>query len=210
MIFSPLKISYGKISSHTGKKDIQSKTRLVKALVDSGASESILTKAKADKLPVKNTKQERQWSTAAGVLTTNTKTETSFSFHELHANKIIKQSLHLVDLNINHYDMIIDRDLIRSLGIDINGADMIVHWDDAAIPWRKLYSTTIDVLVLLQYNAPLNSETKRMKRILNAKYTKADLKNIAVSSTHIDLQERNKLYKILKKYESFFDGNLGT
>ena len=54
-------------------KDRQSKTRLVKALVDSGASESILAKAKAGKLPFKKTKQELHWSTSAGVLTTSTK-----------------------------------------------------------------------------------------------------------------------------------------
>ena len=49
-----------------------------------------------------------------------------------------------------------------------------------------------------------------MKRILNAKYTKADLKNIAENSTHIDFKERNELYTLLKKCESLFDGNLGT
>ena len=40
----------------SGKKYRQSKTQLVKALVDSGYSESILTKAKSGKLPVKKTK----------------------------------------------------------------------------------------------------------------------------------------------------------
>ena len=45
-----------------GKKDRQYKTLLVKALVDSEASESILVKAKVEKLPVKKTKQERQCS----------------------------------------------------------------------------------------------------------------------------------------------------
>ena len=38
---------------------------------------------------------------------------------------------------------------------------------------------------------------------------KADIKTIPESSTHIDLQERNELYKLLKKYESLFDGNIG-
>ena len=47
-----------------------------------------------------------------------------------------------------------------------------------------------------------------MKRILDAKYTKSDLKTTAESSTHLDLQERNELYTLLK--ESFFDGNIGT
>ena len=73
--------------------------------------------------------------------------------------------------------MIIGRDLIRSLGIDIHGTDMTIHWDDAVIPWRDIYSTTNDVFSLSQYNAPFTSETKRMKRILDAKCTKSDIKN---------------------------------
>ena len=51
---------------------------------------------------------------------------------------------------------------------------------------------------------------KRIKRILDDKYSKADIKTIAESSTHLDPQERNVLYTLLKNYESFFDGNLGT
>ena len=53
--FSP--IIFVKLVIPAGKKEIQSKTRLVKALVDSGASESILAKAKADKLLVKKIKK---------------------------------------------------------------------------------------------------------------------------------------------------------
>ena len=106
--------------------------------------------------------------------------------------------------------MIIVRDLIRSLGIDIHGDDMTIHWDDAAIPWCDIDSTTNNVFALSQYNIPFNPETKRMKRILDAKYYKADIKNIAENSTHLDPQERNELYTLLKRYESLFDGNLGT
>ena len=56
--FSPT--IFVKLVIPAGKKDRQSNTWLVKALVDSGASGSILAKAKADKLPVKNTKKEQQ------------------------------------------------------------------------------------------------------------------------------------------------------
>ena len=69
--FSP--IIFVKLVIPAGKKGRQSKTCLVKALVDSGDSESIIAKSKTDNLPVKKTKKERQWSIAAGVLTTNTK-----------------------------------------------------------------------------------------------------------------------------------------
>ena len=66
--------------------------------------------------------------------------------------------------------MIIGCDLMRSLGIDIHSADMTIHWDDAVMPWRDIDSTTKNVFALSQYNAPLNSETKQMKRIIDAKY----------------------------------------
>ena len=87
---------------------------------------------------------------------------------------------------------------------------MTIHWDNAAIPWRDIDSTTNDVFALSQYNAPFKSETKRTKRILDAKYSKADIKTIAEISTHLDPQERNDLYTLLKKYEFLFDGNLVT
>ena len=77
---------------------------------------------------------------------------------------------------------------------------MTIHWDDAAIPWRDIYSTTNDVFALSLYNAPFNSETNRIKRILNAKYSKDDIKTITESSTNIDPQERNELYTLLKNY----------
>ena len=66
---------------------------------------------------------------------------------------------------------------------------MTIHWVDAAIPWRDIDSTTNDVFTLSQYNVPFNFENKRMKRILDAKYSKADIKTITESSTHLDLQE---------------------
>ena len=106
--------------------------------------------------------------------------------------------------------MIIGRDMIRSLGIDIHGADMNIHLDDAAIPWSNIDSTAKDVFALSQHNTPFNTETKIMKLILDAKYSKADIKTISESSTHLDPRERSELYTLLKKYESLFDGNLGT
>ena len=106
--------------------------------------------------------------------------------------------------------MIIGHDLITSLGIGVHGAEMTIYWDDAAITWSDMDFTAKDMFALSQHNAPFNSETKRMKRIIDAKYSKADIKTIAESSTHLETQEINEIYRLLKKYESLFDGNLGT
>ena len=65
---------------------------------------------------------------------------------------------------------------------------MAIHWDDAAIPWHKIDSTKNYVFALSQYNASFKSETKRMNRTLDAKYTKSDLKTIVESSTRLDPQ----------------------
>ena len=64
----------------------------------------------------------------------------------------------------------------------------------------------------LRYHSTTHLSTlkEKMKRILDAKYSKADIKTIAESCTHLYPQERNELYTLLKKYESLFDGNLGT
>ena len=106
--------------------------------------------------------------------------------------------------------MIIGFYLIISLGIDIHAFDMTIHWYNAAIPWHDIDPTTNNVFALSQYNTPFKPETKRMKCILDAKYTKSDLKTIAEISTHIDLQERNELYTLLKRYECLFRGNIRT
>ena len=66
--------------------------------------------------------------------------------------------------------MITGSDLISSLVINIHSANTTIHWDDATIPWQGIDSTTNNVFALTQYNAPFNSETKQMKRILDAKY----------------------------------------
>ena len=105
--------------------------------------------------------------------------------------------------------MIIGRDLIRSLGIDTNGADMPIHCDDATISWRDIYSTTKDVFALSQYNTPFNSETKGMKRILDDKYYKTDLLPWHKAPLILTSNKKNELYTLLKKYECLFDGNLG-
>ena len=75
--------------------------------------------------------------------------------------------------------MIFVHDLIRYLVIDIHGDDITIHWDDAATPWCDIDSKTNFVFALSQYNAPFKSETKIIRRILDPKYYKADLKTIA-------------------------------
>ena len=47
------------------------------------------------------------------------------------------------------------------------------------------------------------------KAILDAKYEKADLAEVARSATHLSEMEQEELHRFLTKYEDLFDGSLG-
>ena len=48
-----------------------------------------------------------------------------------------------------------------------------------------------------------------MNASLMLNHSKADIKTIVESSTHLGIQERNELYTLLNKYECLFYNNLG-
>jgi hypothetical protein len=198
----------------TGKKNRQTNYKIVKSLIDSGASKSIMTLKAAKGLPSSRKTETKKWSTAAGMmLNTTAKTKRlKFCLPELNANRNIEKSFHVVDIELKNYDMIIGRDLMSSLLLDIKGSDMSIKGDDSAIPWRSIDSTVNDIYLA---EDPCNyqqaeQEMQRMTDILDAKYKKADLNQIASSANHLTNSEQSSLLALLKKYEDLFDGTLGT
>jgi predicted aspartyl protease len=63
------------IKTPSGNKKNQMKTKLLRALVDSGASQSILKLSLAKGIPLGQGKETKSWSTAAGMLDTTAKTK---------------------------------------------------------------------------------------------------------------------------------------
>jgi predicted aspartyl protease len=59
----------------TGKKNRQTKNKLVKALVDTGVSESTISLKAAKGLPLSSKTETKKWSTAAGLLNTSVRTK---------------------------------------------------------------------------------------------------------------------------------------
>ena len=157
----------------TGKKRNRFKTKLVKALVDTGASESIITTKAAKGLPLDNKKVTKTWSTAAGMLNTNAKTKKlQFSLPELQSNRQVLKSFHVVDIDLKNYEAIIGRDLITALQLDVKDSDLSIKWDDAAIPWRSTDCTVADIYLTDDHfsTQPIEQEMQRMTDILDAKY----------------------------------------
>jgi hypothetical protein len=104
-------------------------------------------------------------------------------------------------MELKNYDVIVGRDLITSMQLDIKGSDMSIDWDNSAIPCRSVDST-VNVIYLAEdcCNHQLTEqEMQRMTDILDAKCKKADLHKIASSADHLTNSEQSSLLALLKK-----------
>ena len=163
----------------------------------------------AQKLQVKSG-CKTEWTTAAGSVVTTEKAETQFSFLELHENRVITWSVHLTpDINLGRYDMILGRDALQALGIDIKYSSATINWENAEVPMRHPLANPKNDFFINEDGTPVKSATDRISQIVAAKYEKADLEQVVQSQNQLTDVEKSALLKLLYKYENLFDGTLG-
>ena len=104
--------------------------------------------------------------------------------------------------------MVIGRDILSELEIDLHFSTNTCAWDSRTIPMRDIGST-VEQGYLVEETGPAADSTTRLKKILDAKYEKADIPEIVQSSTHLKEEQNTRLEELLFKYESLFDGTLG-
>jgi len=182
-------------------------------------STTIITKEHVKKLRL-NKSSHTTWTTKAGDFTTNATCKLKFSLPEFYENRLVDWPVHVDESDGPHkYDMILGRDLLESLGLTLNFADKTVIWDGSTVPMKNpkfikqpLNNYIMDSFYwhkdLLESDA-LQSATEWLKKILNAKYEKADLTDICRKCTHLNSEEQAKLLSVLEKHETLFDGTLG-
>jgi hypothetical protein len=179
--------------------------RSVKILLDSGASTSIAKASIASHLETTQT-HRTQWRTVAGTFVTDKKAHGHLIFPELSTTKTVECDLHLSP-SMTQYDVILGRDMLQSLGINLNFSNLTIEWEEAVASMKpsemalqELTESTTDN----DYVIP-----DKMQRILDAKYEKADLEAIAEASSHLNRTERRQLLRLLQKHEAIFQGKLG-
>ena len=115
--------------------------------------------------------------------------------------------------------MILGRDTMTWLGINLSFDKSVIHWEGTEVPmrdYRKLKRWNLskhEIKAIIQAsNEPVVTEkaTQRMIKILDSNYRKANLKEVAAGAKHLTQTERDKLYQLLLKYEHIFDGTLGN
>jgi Reverse transcriptase (RNA-dependent DNA polymerase) len=200
-------LAYIRFNPRLGK----AKPITLKCLLDSGASGSILTGKYTKKLRLKsNTDTKTVWTTThGGMMTTTKKSRCTFVLPEFHRDRVIEWDINIsTSGNLGAHDMIIGRDILQGLGMKFDFTNLTVEWDNATIPMRDVDSMTNEAFHIHDPDAVAEA-TDRVKAILDAKYEKADLAEVAHSATHLSKMKQEELHQFLTKYEDLFDGSLG-
>ena len=184
----------------------QPKPVWIKILLDSGASGCIINKKLIKKLKLKDSKKT-SWNTAAGVFKTEGTAKIDMILPEFYESRLISWKAHVTPQDCG-YDMIVGRDLLQELGMNINFSTNSVEWEGATVP-MKPHDANRETDLFVQDSKPVEDAVDRMKNILDAKYTKADLEQYVKECDYLSSEEKESLLALLKKYETLFDGTLG-
>ena len=197
-------ITFVRFNSRQGKP----KPVTLRALLDSGGGGTLVTEKFAKKLRVRHSSAKQVWTTPSGSMTTSSKVRTQFTIPELHDNRVIEWDMH-VTKNLGAYDLIIGRDLLQFLGIDVLFSSLTVEWDGASMPFKGQDATVMDSYHVQDPQA-VEDRATRVKEILDAKYEPANLEECSKANSELNPEQQRKLLHLLNKHAPLFDGTLGT
>ena len=197
------------------------KYKFLRALVDSGASKSIIY---ADSLPTTARKRIEKdpegavtWETKGGTYQTTGVCKVTFQLTEFAPNRNYRHVFkvdHAPKAHKNAYDIILGRDLMRTLQLDLLFSSSIpkISWNsERTIDCKPRGYWSRARLRHLFYNQPIIEQAEQEflenRRFTAAAYERADLRQCLPN--HLPEQAQEQLYALLVEYESLFQGKLG-
>ena len=200
-------ILYAQINIRKGGKP---KYRKLRTLLDTGASASVIASEFVNKL--KLTKADStEWNTAAGNFVTRGTCKIQLQLPELSPTATIHTKFHVHTGTLGNYDLIIGRELLEELGIDILYSSQQVVWPTqyAELPMKPIDCTATESFFVQDPTNVQQLEVERMSSILDAKYSPANLEKVVNDVSTIGTEDKTKLLALLQEHELLFDGTLG-
>ena len=194
--------------------DLSNQTKLVKSklfvLIDSGVSHRMAKASLVMKYKDSFFKQSKaSYNTAAGMFKSKYSMKLMITLNKFGRGTKINH-----DFNLDKskegigYDMIIGRDLLNQLNINVRFSNGTIKWEDQVVPmekfqriWknnhplRKEIRTTI--LRLIKSRSTKDA-TERVVKILDLKYKKANLNKIVEAANNLNQEQKHMLLKLLK------------
>ena len=202
-------IVFGKISNpnNTKTKEVR-KNKTVKILLDTGASANIIHHSYVRKNDFSKKQASRTFDTLGGKFKTTREANVRLTLPELNSETELEVTC-CVTKQESNYDIILGRDILRELGLKFDFSTNKIIWDNIEISMKPVDCNQKEHLSI-QDSEHVSKETKRIKKILDAKYKKANLEELVPTLKYLNKVKQTKLYKFLKKYEAMFDGTLGN
>ena len=152
------------------------RNRYIKILMDSGASASIIHESYVSQNSFTTRKTStNQWSTITGSFSTSSETKITLQIPELNVAVHISAPFHVTTKKSN-YDVIFGRDLLQELGIQLDFQHNSIGWQYINLPMKAI-DCKMRTHFTIQDSNNVGNATKRIKKILDNNYKKANLKN---------------------------------
>ena len=195
-------------------KGNQETTENIYILLDTGCSNTIISKNYLN-LCKSVKKSKSRYSTAVGEYKTSIHGTVKFKLPEFSNSKEITWDMDIGDLGVLEYDMIIGRDLLKSLGMIIDFKHGVLRWDDVTIPMNRTKNKNKkefnENFQLATEPRTVQQATERITKILDANYEKANLADVVKRHCcHLSTKRREAILNLLVQYEDLFDGTLGS
>jgi hypothetical protein len=165
----------------------------------------------------------QSWGTSNGTFVTDRVGDIEMSFVEYSASKKVRLQPDIVEYSPGDqapmYDLIIGKQTTHNLGVKLDFQEKTITIDKVLLPMRNIVNLQLKPRItralrentcFAQEPISTRSTTKRVVKILDAKYEKVDLPAIIRENcSHRTASNREKLLSVLLKVELPFDGTLG-
>jgi hypothetical protein len=193
--------------------------------LDSGSSGDLLFMKKGSSkcISVVNWVVPESWGISNSTFVTYRVGDIEISFVEYSASKKVRFQLDIVEYTLGDqapmYDLIIGKQTMHNLGMKFDFKEKTITIDEILLPKRNFLNLQLKPRIaralrenncFAQEPISTRSATKRMVKIVDAKYEKADLPAIIRENfSHLTASNREKLLSVLLKFKLLFDGTLG-
>jgi hypothetical protein len=194
------------------------KQKTIRVLLDTGSSGDLLFVRKGSQkyIPTLKRAVPQSWGTSNGTFKTNKVGEITLSFVEYSLSKSVHLTPDIVEYDAGAtaplYNLIIGKQTLHDIGAVSDFKEKTITIDGILLPMRNIVNLQLkpSVTRALRHNTcqaqePISTQTatKRVIKILDAKYDKADLPAIFKDNcSHLTPLQREKLLSLLLKYES--------
>ena len=113
-----------------------------------------------------------------------------------------------VTKTLGNYDLILGRDLLHELEVDISFSSKTVTWNNVTIDMKPTTCTREDAFHVAE-ELFVSEDTDRIAKILEAKYKPANLKELTANLPQLNDNQKEQLHETLNRRCGLFDGTLG-